>query len=123
MPHQPSKNGLAIAMAAPTSDLDKWYQIYENYIMHPDNPVKSNLVLHYLSVKIDHASMFHQNLTGIHFEMRKADNEWVWRVVSSRVNGEGNLPITSTTIPWEINLKSAHLRKVVLPKRRLLICH
>ena len=110
--------GLAIALKEKHSDLNVWYQLYENYVVHNTTRVQNPLVLYYLSAEVNHGVLMNQNLSDIHAEMEKADDEWVWRVSSSRVSGEGNLPITNTKKPWEINLRYAHLKGVKVPKSK-----
>jgi|GEM_PF-3297468 len=108
--------GLAVAVKAQQSDLDTWYALYEKYIVDNNTSMKNPLLLNYVSAQIAKGSLFNQNLTNIHAEVKRSKDEWDWRVASSRVNGEGNLPTDSkSTKPWEINLKYAHFRAFKFP--------
>lgn len=108
--------GLAISFNKKHSDLDVWYRLYEKYVVHNASTVKNPLVLSYLSAQVGSGVLFNQDLTGIQYEMRRSGDEWDWRLVSSRVSGDGNLPIGSESKkPWEIRLKQAHLRQIKVP--------
>ena len=48
--------------------------------------------------------------------VKKSDDEWDWRIASSRVNGNGHLPIHDESKPWDIDLKNANLRDIEIPK-------
>jgi uncharacterized protein (TIGR02099 family) len=108
--------GMAIAMDEPQSDLDTWYRLYDTYILHPSALSKNSMILYYFSAKIGMGNMFNQDLKDIHFMIKKSGDEWDWRIASSRVNGDGNLPIKAQDIPWVFHLRNANLTSIKIPQ-------
>jgi uncharacterized protein (TIGR02099 family) len=110
------KQGLAIAVSAQHSDLDAWYQTYTQYIKNRVNSDQNSMMLHYFSARIQSASVLNQDLSDVHAVVKKSDDEWDWRVASSRVNGDGIVPIHDNGNPWVIRLKNANLKSVQASK-------
>ena len=108
--------GLAVSWKEQQSDLDTWFQLYNKYILKQAEPTKDPMMLNYLSAEIASGSLLNQDLKNIHCMVKKSDDEWDWRIASSRVNGNGHLPIHDESKPWDIDLKNANLRDIEIPK-------